>query len=147
MRLRLLNEIVESKYSEYVDKAIAEVKSLGPQSGDERYKNVWEEFAAQIQVQHSVFFDAYEDAIRRICLGIVEHLPRRRYDFFGFGLMRSWKASMALLLAFRIWFIMFSRRSIVESAVGRQMRIARRGRSTRLIVSSAMTKCSVPSRN
>lgn len=75
MRLRLLNEIVESKYSEYVDKAIAEVKSLGPQSGDERYKNVWEEFAAQIQVQHSVFFDAYEDTIRRICLGIVEHLP------------------------------------------------------------------------
>ncbi len=78
MRLRLLNAIVESKYREYVENAIGQIESLGPEcmlSGDERYKDVWEEFASQIQGQHSFFFDAYEDTIRRICLEVVRHLP------------------------------------------------------------------------
>jgi hypothetical protein len=71
--------IIEAKYKRYAQQVIAEVKALPPdcrQSGDDSpLKDVWEEFKDQMQNERSVSFDAYEDTIHRICLGIVENLP------------------------------------------------------------------------
>jgi len=59
---------------------IEQIKALGPEcrlsDDDSGLADVWEEWKSQMQEEHSIYFDAYEDTIVGICRSIVQSLPK-----------------------------------------------------------------------
>jgi hypothetical protein len=79
MKRHEVTDIVRRKYRRYANQVIEQIKSLPPecrQSGDDSpLKDVWEEFKYQLQEEHSILFDAYEDTIQGLCNKVVVSLP------------------------------------------------------------------------
>ena len=59
---------------------IEQIKALGPEcrlsDDDSGLADVWEEWKSQMQEEHSIYFDAYEDTILGICRSVVQSLPK-----------------------------------------------------------------------
>src|SRR5688500_11278140 len=76
----LVSAIVFDKYRDHARKVIKQIRALPDscrQSGDDAdLKDVWEEFKFQLQIEHSIFFDAYEHTVRQICYSVAESLPQ-----------------------------------------------------------------------
>jgi hypothetical protein len=81
--------IIEAKFDVYVKRIINRIKRLPKEcclSGDDSpLWNVWEEWIAQMQREHSFAFDAYEETIRLICRGIAKSLPREEQGLLWIG--------------------------------------------------------------
>ena len=76
-RMRLIEQAITEKYKKYADKIIELVKALPEeyrQSGDSPWKNVWEEWVDQVQHQHSVFYELYEEQIRALCTSVINEM-------------------------------------------------------------------------
>ena len=68
----------EQRYKSYTARIIDQIRRLDRScmhSADARASNVWEEYQLQVQVEHSVFFDLYEDTIRRLIARTVSEIP------------------------------------------------------------------------
>jgi len=80
MRRQLVYYLIEGKYRRYASEVIEQIKALGPEcrlSGDDSgLADVWEEWKSQMQEEHSIYFDAYEDTILGICRSVVQSLPK-----------------------------------------------------------------------
>jgi hypothetical protein len=81
--------IIRSKYGDYACKVVWHFKRYGPgarQSGaDTHYKNVWQEYVAQVQGEEGIFYDLYEQEIERLCLYVLKRLPRSELQLLWFG--------------------------------------------------------------
>jgi hypothetical protein len=84
-----LYPIIEAKFDRYVRRIINRIKRLPKEcrlSGDDfPLRNVWEEWIAQMQGEHSFAFDVYEETIRLICRSIAESLPREEQGLLWMG--------------------------------------------------------------
>jgi hypothetical protein len=73
-----IESLVEEAYSAHAQAVIAGMKSIGRegmQSGeDSPYQDLWEEFAAQIQGQQSVFFSMYESTVGQFCYAQIDKM-------------------------------------------------------------------------
>ncbi|MBP2641197.1 MAG: hypothetical protein H6Q66_2148 [Firmicutes bacterium] len=82
-------------YDAYVEEVIERIRELSKesmQSGeDSPFEDVWEEYAAQVQDQESVFFEMYEDLVESACYKLVKTLSVS-------DLRVLWKKSDAYLL-------------------------------------------------
>ena len=69
MKRNQLRFILKDKYDEYTNLVITQLEELDANSmlsgDDSSSENVWEEFALQIQIEHSIFFEIYEDIIHQ----------------------------------------------------------------------------------
>jgi len=81
--------IIDAKFDRYVRRIITRIKRLPKEcrvSGDDSpLRNVWEEWIAQMQGEHSFAFDAYEETIRLICRGIAKSLPKEEQGLLWIG--------------------------------------------------------------
>jgi hypothetical protein len=92
-------------YRAIVARIIADIKAL-PESSrasgdDSPYRDVWEEFKVQIQGEHSICFDAYEDTIRAMCSHTLRELDRDQQCFLWLwceGYLDEWVAKDAIQL-------------------------------------------------
>jgi len=70
MERKQLGLILKDKYDKYINQVIIKIKELDANSmlsgDDSNLENVWEEFAFQIQIEHSIFFEYYEETISQI---------------------------------------------------------------------------------
>jgi len=76
-RETLIRPAIERRTKQLVQEAIANIRKLpgGGLSGDDSgLKDVFEEWADQIAVQHSVFFDVYDDLVWSVCAELVSKL-------------------------------------------------------------------------
>jgi len=80
-----VEKIAEAAYKRYANKVIAELQSMGReamQSGDDSpYNNVWEEYAAQVQGEESVFWEMYEEMVEQWCGAIVQAFSQTEREF------------------------------------------------------------------
>jgi hypothetical protein len=69
MNRNQLRFILKDKYDEYTNLVITQLEELDANSmlsgDDSSSENVWEEFALQIQIEHSIFFELYEEIIHQ----------------------------------------------------------------------------------
>lgn len=79
MKREEVANVINTKYKRYTAEVLNLIKALPPecrQSGDDSgLKNVWEEWKAQVQEEHSVFYESYEETIRSLCYQFIESLP------------------------------------------------------------------------
>ena len=76
-----IEKVVTKRYDELINEIIKNVRDLPSESilsgDDSPYKDVWEEFASQIQGEQSIFFELYTDIIEGCCQEIVKKLDRK----------------------------------------------------------------------
>ena len=76
-----IEKVVTKRYDELINEIIKNVRDLPCESklsgDDSPYKDVWEEFASQIQGEQSIFFELYTDIIEGCCQEIVKKLDRK----------------------------------------------------------------------
>jgi hypothetical protein len=75
-----VGRIIDACYDELVEAVIARVKSLPGSAresgGDSPYRDVWEEYAAQVQEERSILFAAYEGLVESCCAASCDSLSR-----------------------------------------------------------------------
>jgi hypothetical protein len=72
--------LVEKSFAHHAARIIGRLRRLDPsclQSSDSRLGNVWEEYKVQVQLEHSLFFSFYSDAIRRVVEEAVDSMHPR----------------------------------------------------------------------
>jgi hypothetical protein len=71
MNRNQLRFILKDKYDEYTNLVITQLEELDANSmlsgDDSSSENVWEEFALQIQIEHSIFFEVDDDGFPNQC--------------------------------------------------------------------------------
>lgn len=73
----IFQEKLSANYEDLVEKIVEEIKNLPHDemlSGD-RFLDIWEEIAFQVQIEESSCFQVYEMTVRAMCEGTVESLP------------------------------------------------------------------------
>ena len=75
-RDKLIEIAISEKYEKYTRQIIDLMKAIPDKmSGDDSpLKDVWEEWAYQVQYEQSAFYNVYEEQIRTFCKSIVEEL-------------------------------------------------------------------------
>jgi len=76
---RFMRHVFEIKYADYVNQAIRTIKDFPREarlSGDDSGLNsFWEEWAFQMQIGESCYFEIYVHTIENVCKGIVGCMP------------------------------------------------------------------------
>lgn len=96
MKQKQIEQIIEDKYEEYAQIIQKQIESLNRefmQSGeDSSYKNVWEEYAVQIQGEESIMFEMFEETIIDMCVRLIQKYGENEIkllwlktdEFFGY---------------------------------------------------------------
>jgi len=75
-------KIIEAKYKRYSEQVVEEIKCLPRDCvATDDHETVWEDWKDQLQSQHYVNYDMYEDLILDICQKAVEGLPNDEQQF------------------------------------------------------------------
>ena len=84
-----LSPIIEAKFDRYVRRVINRIKRVPKESrlsgDDSPLRNVWEEWIAQMQGEHSFAYDVYEETIRLICRSVAKSLPQEEQGLLWLG--------------------------------------------------------------
>jgi len=85
--------IIKAKYDDYVAQIIADIKRLPDdcrQSGDDGLSDVWEEFKAQTQGEHSFSFEAYEETAQQLITALLRGMAGHEKELLWIESEGSW---------------------------------------------------------